>query len=168
VQSLSDGCGKISKPKTDASPTHSSNTFPSPVSLSTEICFGLRLAYPAGDGSAAILRSMPPNSRRVDGRLPPGWFLSSPLPGSASTLRLHRPWALPRAGLDRPFGAGKRTDSQTRLNPRPFAGRQGLQENWGTAKFPRRSRNHEGELTWQRKYATFGVIRASNAVIQFF
>jgi hypothetical protein len=45
VQSLSDSCGKISKPKTDASPTHSSNTFPSPVSLSTEICFGLRLAY---------------------------------------------------------------------------------------------------------------------------
>jgi hypothetical protein len=34
---------KIAKPKTDASPTHSSNTFPSPVSLSTEICFGLRL-----------------------------------------------------------------------------------------------------------------------------
>jgi hypothetical protein len=61
VQSLSDGCGKIPKPKTDASPTHSSNTFPAPVSLSTEICFGLRLAYPAGDGSAAILRSMPPN-----------------------------------------------------------------------------------------------------------
>jgi hypothetical protein len=57
VQSLSDGCVKISKPKTDASLTHSSNTFPSPVSLSTEICFGLRLAYPAGDGSAAILRS---------------------------------------------------------------------------------------------------------------
>src|ERR1035437_7145241 len=45
VQSLSDSCGKISKPKTDASPTHSSNTFPSPVSLSNEICFGLRLAY---------------------------------------------------------------------------------------------------------------------------
>src|SRR6266852_1538017 len=56
---------KISRPKTDASPTHSSNAFPSPVSLSTEICFGLRLVYPAGDGSAAILRSMAPNSRRV-------------------------------------------------------------------------------------------------------
>ena len=56
MQSLSDGRAKISKPKTDASPTHSSNTFPSPVSLSIEIYFGLRLAYPAGDGSAAILR----------------------------------------------------------------------------------------------------------------
>jgi hypothetical protein len=62
VQSLSDGCGKISKPKTDASPTHSSNTFPSPISLSTEICFGLWLAYPAGEGSAAILHSMLPHS----------------------------------------------------------------------------------------------------------
>jgi hypothetical protein len=31
---------------------------PDPVLLSTEICFGLRLAYPAGDGSAAILRSL--------------------------------------------------------------------------------------------------------------
>jgi hypothetical protein len=46
-------------------PTHSSNTFPSPASLGAEICFGLRLAYPAGEGSAAILRNMPPNSRRV-------------------------------------------------------------------------------------------------------
>jgi len=50
VQSLSDGCGTISKPNTDAFPTHSSNTCPSPVSLSTEICFGLRLAYTARDG----------------------------------------------------------------------------------------------------------------------
>jgi hypothetical protein len=60
VQSFSGGRGKISKPKSDASPTHSSNTFPSPVSLSAEIRFGLRLVYPAGDGSAAILRNMPP------------------------------------------------------------------------------------------------------------
>jgi hypothetical protein len=47
VQSLTDGCGKISQPQTDVSPTHSSNTFPSPVSIGTEICFGLRLANPA-------------------------------------------------------------------------------------------------------------------------
>jgi hypothetical protein len=36
VQNLSDGRGKIPKPKTDASPTHSSDTFPSPVLLGTE------------------------------------------------------------------------------------------------------------------------------------
>jgi hypothetical protein len=48
VQGLSGGRGKIPKPKTDASQTHSSDIFPSPVSLGTEICFGLRLAYPAG------------------------------------------------------------------------------------------------------------------------
>jgi hypothetical protein len=34
-------------------------TFSSPVSLSTETSFDLRLAYPAGDGSAAILCRMP-------------------------------------------------------------------------------------------------------------
>ncbi len=38
--------------------------FPS-ASLVTEISFGLGLAYPAGDGSLAILRRMLPNSRRV-------------------------------------------------------------------------------------------------------
>ncbi|MGA8764731.1 MAG: hypothetical protein WB562_17815, partial [Candidatus Sulfotelmatobacter sp.] len=32
------------------------------VSLSTEICSGLRLGYPADDGSAASLPSMLPNS----------------------------------------------------------------------------------------------------------
>ena len=58
MQGLSDGRGKVPKPKKMALP-HSSNTLPSPVSLSTEICFGLRLAYPDGDGSATILRSIP-------------------------------------------------------------------------------------------------------------
>jgi hypothetical protein len=70
VQSLSDGSGKISKPKTDVSPTHSSNTFPSPVSLSTEISFGLRLAYPAGDGtggSAFDLRMANPSRSEWSG-----------------------------------------------------------------------------------------------------
>jgi hypothetical protein len=31
----------------------------------TETCSAPQAAYPAGDGSAAILASMPPNSRRV-------------------------------------------------------------------------------------------------------
>jgi hypothetical protein len=48
-----------------ASRTLFSCTFPSPVSIGTEICFGLPLAFPDGVGSVAILRSMPPNSRRV-------------------------------------------------------------------------------------------------------
>ena len=36
-----------------------------PASVVTGICTALRAAYPAGIGSAAIRRSMPPNSRRV-------------------------------------------------------------------------------------------------------
>ncbi len=40
------------------------DTSPSPY-LVTKICCALRVAYPAGDGSAAILPSMPANSRRV-------------------------------------------------------------------------------------------------------
>jgi len=36
-----------------------------PPYLVTEICCALQAAYPAGDGSVAILRSMPPNNRRV-------------------------------------------------------------------------------------------------------
>jgi hypothetical protein len=36
-----------------------------PTSLVAEICFGLRLAYPAGDGSPAILDSMLAKSRLV-------------------------------------------------------------------------------------------------------
>src|SRR5712691_11166621 len=35
------------------------------VSICTEICFGLRFIHPAGDGGAAILCSMFPNTRRV-------------------------------------------------------------------------------------------------------
>jgi hypothetical protein len=33
--------------------------------LATEICTGLRLAYPPGKGSEATRRTMLPNSRRV-------------------------------------------------------------------------------------------------------
>ena len=43
MQSLSDGRGKIAKPKTDASPTHSSNVFPSPVSLSADGARSMKL-----------------------------------------------------------------------------------------------------------------------------
>jgi len=43
----------------------SSDTFPSPSSLVTEICSGLRFAYPSGDGSAAIRCSIAPKRRRV-------------------------------------------------------------------------------------------------------
>ena len=39
--------------------------FPLPPYLVTEICCALQAAYPVGDGSVAILRSMPPNNRRV-------------------------------------------------------------------------------------------------------
>jgi len=38
---------------------------PLPLYLVTEICSALRAAYPAGGGSAAILRSMLAKSRRV-------------------------------------------------------------------------------------------------------
>jgi hypothetical protein len=44
VQCLSGGSGKIPKPITDASPTYSSVTFPSAVSLGAEIYGDLRLA----------------------------------------------------------------------------------------------------------------------------
>jgi hypothetical protein len=53
------------KPETAVSSAHSSDTFPSPVSLDAEIGAGLPPAYPAGEDSAAILPSMAPNSRRV-------------------------------------------------------------------------------------------------------
>jgi hypothetical protein len=35
------------------------------LSIVTEICSALRSPYPAGDGSAAIFRSIPANNRRV-------------------------------------------------------------------------------------------------------
>jgi hypothetical protein len=38
---------------------------PLPPYLVTEICCALQAAYPAGNGSVAILRSMPLNNRRV-------------------------------------------------------------------------------------------------------
>ena len=65
MPSLFGGGGKIPKPKTAAFPTHPSDTFASPASPVSQIRSELRLAYPAGDGSAAILCSMLPNSRRV-------------------------------------------------------------------------------------------------------
>jgi hypothetical protein len=55
-------------PETAAFPKFS-DTSPFPPYLGTEICSALRSPYPAGDGSAAIFRSMPANSRRV--RCPP-------------------------------------------------------------------------------------------------
>jgi len=36
-----------------------------PPNLVIKICRALQAAYPAGDGSVTILRSMPPNSGRV-------------------------------------------------------------------------------------------------------
>jgi hypothetical protein len=69
------------KPETTSLSTDTSDTFPSPISLDTEIGAGLWPAYPAGDDSASILPSMAPESRRVRW-LPPaaaskGQFLSS-------------------------------------------------------------------------------------------
>lgn len=56
-----------------AQPADNERSHPSigkvPVSLGTEIFFGLLLAYPAGDGSAAILRSNRLNSRHRFSRL---------------------------------------------------------------------------------------------------
>jgi hypothetical protein len=49
--------GTIPKPEAVVFRNYSSETCPSPLSLGNKICFGLRLAYPAGDGSAAILLS---------------------------------------------------------------------------------------------------------------
>src|SRR5271157_3496223 len=47
-------------------PTDSPDTFPSPSnSFVVEIRFGLRLAYPAGDGSPAILHSILAENRLV-------------------------------------------------------------------------------------------------------
>jgi hypothetical protein len=100
---------------------------------------GQRPAIKIGGPSAWVRKpspfqnGSPERARHVNGRLPAGWFVSSPLRGSASTLPLHRPWALPRVGPDRPFGAGKRTGSQTRVNPLPFSGWRILQENWRRA-----------------------------------
>src|ERR1019366_1943390 len=80
--------------KIGASPTHSSNTLPSPVSLSTEICFGLRLAYPAGDGSAAILRSIPQRELTLRQQQP---VIAGVL--DQASARIHQP--LLQAGLVR-------------------------------------------------------------------
>src|ERR1035437_9266513 len=56
---------RIPRPETAAFPTDASDTFPSPAYLVAEIGHGLRLAYPVGKGSAMILPSMAPNSRRA-------------------------------------------------------------------------------------------------------
>ena len=53
------------KARTAVFPTDSSDTSPSRAFLVTEIFSGLRRSYPDGDGSAAILCSMAPKSRRV-------------------------------------------------------------------------------------------------------
>ncbi len=56
-----------------AQPTDNERPHPSvgkvPASLGTEMRFGLLLAYPAGDGGAAILRSNRLNSRHRFSRL---------------------------------------------------------------------------------------------------
>lgn len=52
-------------PETGVFPTELSDTYPFAPYLVTEICCALQAAYPAGDGSVAILRSMPPNNCRV-------------------------------------------------------------------------------------------------------
>jgi hypothetical protein len=41
-----------------------------PPGLLTKVCCALRAAYPAGDATVAILRSMPPNSRNHAGSRP--------------------------------------------------------------------------------------------------
>ena len=46
-------------------PIDSGDTCPSIPGVVIEICSALRSLYPAGDGSIAIFRSMPTNSRRV-------------------------------------------------------------------------------------------------------
>ena len=50
-------------PETGVFPTKLSDTSPIPPYLVTETYRALRTAYPGGDGSVAILRSMPPNNR---------------------------------------------------------------------------------------------------------
>jgi hypothetical protein len=60
--------GKSQSPKPPSFRPCPQNLFPSAASLVDEICSGLRLAYPAGEGSAAILHSMAPKSRRVSPR----------------------------------------------------------------------------------------------------
>jgi len=52
-------------PDTAASPTKFSDTSLVPPYLATEICYALRAAYPAGEGSVAILRRMVRKSQRV-------------------------------------------------------------------------------------------------------
>jgi hypothetical protein len=54
---------RIPKRESAAFPTDWSDTFPSPTSLVSKIYSGLRLAYRAGDGSAAIFDSMLVKSR---------------------------------------------------------------------------------------------------------
>jgi hypothetical protein len=51
-------------PRNAVYPIDSADTSPSPY-VATKICCAPRAAYPAGTGSVTILRSMPPNSRRV-------------------------------------------------------------------------------------------------------
>lgn len=57
------------KPKTDAFPTDDSDTLPSHVSLVAEIGIDEPLAYPAGKGSAALLRSISQSGRERWARL---------------------------------------------------------------------------------------------------
>jgi hypothetical protein len=52
-------------PETGIFPPELLDTYPFASYLVIAICCALQAAYPAGDGSVAILCSIPPNSRRV-------------------------------------------------------------------------------------------------------
>jgi hypothetical protein len=58
------GLSAAQSPENIVCPTASADTFHPPPFV-TKICEAWSYAYPAGDGSAATLPSMPPKSRRV-------------------------------------------------------------------------------------------------------
>jgi len=66
LQSLSDDCGKSSKSKTDASPAHSSNIFPSPAPLSTKICLSRQPWIPLAMRAPQTSGGFPKQLRRVE------------------------------------------------------------------------------------------------------
>src|SRR6266853_2900157 len=74
------------KAKTDTCPTHSSDTFPSPVPLGTEICFGLRLPSVAARVAQGRIRLRQRDAKTIE-ELPP----SGPdFPRSREVLVLYR------------------------------------------------------------------------------